>query len=258
MSRSVQLASVRRRRRLAALLLSAAAGVGLAGGVLAARGNGPAAKSIVRDKGSESPARIVSLGYANHVRATAASDVTIGWRREWRRCRGGDCGMRLGTADAITATMRPGDRLELWATGKDAIHVARTPRWLGPVRAVRLPKLTGAPAIGATLRAERGRFTGGFAGNGDGTDGDLGVRACPTRRGTGCFLMGDWRVPSGRTATLTPAYAGWFVGAIHLRKGPWNEQTLEAWAIPRRPRDGRPAPDPGPLIATSPLVGPVS
>lgn len=258
MAPSVQPARVRRRRGLAVLVLCVAAGIGLVGGILAARSAGLMQPTIVRDHGADGPAGIVSLAYASDGEATASSDIPRGWRREWRRCRRGDCHTRLGTDAAVTTSMRPGDRIEVWAIGKDEIHVASTPRWVGRVRAVRRPTLRGAPKIGATLRAEPGRYAGGFEGSGDGTGGYVGIRACPTRAGTGCFLIGDWRQRSGRAGTLTAAYAGWFVGAIHLLKGPFSEETADAWAIPRRPRDGRPAPDPGVLIATSPLVGPVS
>jgi hypothetical protein len=258
MAPSVQPARVRRRRRLAVLVLCVAAGIGLVVGALAARSAGPTQPTIVRDNGVDGPADMVSLGYASDVQATAFGEVAPGWRREWRRCRRGDCRTRLGTAAVITAAMRPGDRIELWAARKDEIHVVSTPRWRGRVRAVRRPTLRGSPAIGATLRAQPGRFAGGFAGSGDGTGGYVGLRACPTRAGTGCFLMGDWRQRSGRTATLTAGYAGWFVGAIHLWNGPFYDQTAEAWAIPRRPREGHPAPDADPVTATSPLVGPVS
>lgn len=243
------------RRRILALLVSVAAGVGLVCGVLAARSEEPTLP-VVRDT-DRGPARIAMLGYSSDARAVIASDGTAGWRREWRRCRSGDCHVRLGSADPITVSMRPGDRIELWATSDDELHMASTPPWLGPVRVVRRPRLRGNAVVGATLRAIPGRFSGGFQGD-DGAGGLVGLRVCPTRAGTGCFLMGDWRERSGRTATLTAAHAGWFVGAIQRRIGPTHEETAEAWAIPRSPREGRPAPPAGPLVATGPLVGPVS
>lgn len=130
--------------------------------------------------------------------------------------------------------------------------------WHGQVQALTGPRVLGSPHFGARIRAAAGTWTGGWGNESD----QLGLEACRTPDGTGCFMLsGDQYGCAGSSSAtvvggaLTDLYlfaldlraardglcAGvgyYFPAAIPL----WPRQQIVARSAPVGPVIGPPAP----------------
>ncbi len=180
----------------------------------------------------------------------------------WRACAP-DCGAVVaeGPTFAPGPTV-PGTTFEASTTSGDGSTAAvRSRPWTGPVAAAAPPTVRGEVRIGRVFAAVAGTWTGGWGDDRSVT----GLRACRTREGTDCRLLGAGDVfatASDARRAIDPAFAGWFVGAYEQRYA--QETAFPAVAPAPDPVLGTPVDRRPPFTATGtptssygPLVGPV-
>jgi hypothetical protein len=164
-----------------------------------------------------------------------------------------------GSSYVTAGPTAAGTSFEVRATANGTTRTARTTPWGGPAAVAVPPSLAGDARIGRVVRAVPGTWSGGWD-----TDFDIAeVRACPTADGaSGCVGLGPSPLngPQQDVATIDPAYAGWFIGAVTTRAahGQFNGGLPVLAYDTFGTRSSRPAPAPGlPRTAFGPLVGPI-
>ncbi len=241
-----------------------------------------AANSAARRPRATSAAKVISLqpSYDSHGNPSLLGQAGTGNRPlplHWLACPatgGSACrsrhGRRLGHGPGVSV-LTPGRtpsgtffQVVVHVDGRK--HVARSAVWLGTVKAIRPPTLTGHVRAGARVTPHEARWSGGWsraiasAGlpparhpNSD----ELSVEACRTATGRHCVNL----TPQGssrefrRGATAVPArYRGWYLFAFDHR--------IAQPEIIGEP--GYPTPEDIPVLSTAPTVarsaayGPVS
>lgn len=178
--------------------------------------------------------------------------------RAWRVC-GKTCDKVSGRG----AEFRPGEvlagsRVQVQLRGSSGEATIETPGWDGRLQALRRPTLSGQPRIGATVRAARGKWTGGWLGG----QTLIGIRACPTSTPGGrCVaLTSSILAPdSGQPERVIPAaFRGWWIGAIEWHVPPGRAfAESEGTGDPATPKQGVRSPTQGATVAVGPLRGPI-
>ena len=165
---------------------------------------------------------------------------------------------------------RPGTVFEAIATYDGRTYSARSAVWLGTVRAIAPPRLTGRPAVGATVTARKARWSGGWqtdpawrphdgpdSGGGGASFDYLRIEACRTRGGERCMTISapnEGYGFSNRPPIIAARFAGWFLFSFDLR---FAHDTAFAGVGLASPEDLPPA-KVGPTIARSAPAGPVA
>jgi hypothetical protein len=91
-------------------------------------------------------------------------------------------------------------------------------RWGGALRVTRPPTLAGAMHVGATVRVDGARWSGGWRAASDG----LGIEACRTVRATGCVMLSGEYLQCGPAGCgVLGGVPGTVVAADHAQVGAW-------------------------------------
>ncbi len=91
-------------------------------------------------------------------------------------------------------------------------------RWGGALRVTTPPTLTGAMRVGATVRVDGARWSGGWGAASD----DLGIEACRTVRATGCVMLAGEYLQCWPTGCgVLGGVPGTVVAPDHAQVGTW-------------------------------------
>ena len=180
------------------------------------------------------------------------------------------CGPARTDGQFLKAGPTPaGTVFEARASYRGKVYLARTATWLGTVRAVSPPTLTGRARYGATVTPHPGRWSGGWqpvpgyrpppgdstGGRGPSTD-DLNVEACRTPTAARCVNLTPQGavLPYGtRPPVIGAAITGRYLFAFDQRFAPDVAFAGGGYS----PAAAVGVVDPGPTIARSAALGPI-
>ncbi|MBO9533383.1 MAG: hypothetical protein J7513_10460 [Solirubrobacteraceae bacterium] len=176
--------------------------------------------------------------------------------RQWRVC-GAECDKVSGRgADFRPGEVLAGSRVEVKVVAERGTADVVTPGWDGQLRLINRPTLTGSPAIGSTITANPGKWTGGWLG----ATTQLGIRACPTQAGGGkciAFTASILDRSQKPVRSIPASFKGWWIGAIEWQVPPGRTFRAANFADPKSPEGAEPAPLRSIAVATGPLDGPI-
>lgn len=174
----------------------------------------------------------------------------------WRICSP-VCGEEVGTNMTLEAgPTAAGTRFQVTSSLGTKREVLLSKPWLGQVQNVTPPAIQGTPAIGATIMASPGTWSGGWGGEGS----LLGLVACRTPAALDCRGIEESVFHDdvkARPFKIPTAYGGWYVGARESRYAAdtaWAGTGLEFPGNQVSPHTVR---RPDRTEAVSPLLGPI-